>query len=208
MTRKNGKGNQLGRHKEGPVLSIMDIVDDESSLYGKKIGLFDFWLSAGDDLNNSVVEKMAWELGREMAYQIRVMGLVPKTPRSRTGFKRSELDLFVEDLLEEFEAYREYKGNAVPEPPRGIEHRALTEGEIAWRAQSDDNAKKIGIDRLQELIPVPPEQIRRALEEGDEYLNTISIQKWDAAAASISYGNLTQAEKVSALKHVAKWYYA
>lgn len=205
MARRNGKVNQLGRHKEGPVLHIMDIVDDIYPLYGKKIGLFDFWLSAGDDLNNSVVEKMAFELARETAYQIRVMGLLPP---KRAGFKKSELELFVEDLLEEFEAYREHKANAVVEPPRGIEHRALTEGDVAWRRQSDENAKKIGIELLQELIPVPPEQIRRALEQDDEYLNTIPIAKWDAAAALIPYPNLTMAEKVSALKHVAKWYYA
>lgn len=201
--------HELGRHKEGPVLSIMDIVDDERSLYGKKLALFDFWLSAGDDLSHSVVEKMAFELGREMAYQIRLMGLVPKAPpKGRIGFKRSEIELFVEELLEDFEAYRKNRAKAVVEPLRQIEHRALTEGEVAWRTESEENAKRIGIERLQELIPVPPEQIRRALEENDEYLNTIPIQKWDAAAAYISYPNLTLAEKVSALKHVAKWYYA
>lgn len=194
-----------GSFQMDPDNSIMEFVDNVEPLYSKKMALFEFWISAGDDLKESVIETMAFELGRDMAGKIRVMGLLPK---KSAGFKKSEVDQFVEDLLQEFEEYREYKIKEVVERPREVEQKATTAEDAAWAQKCDDNAKRIGIERLQSLIPVPPEQIRRALEANDPYLNTISLRKWDAAANSISYPNLSLSEKVCALKHVAKWYYA
>ncbi len=68
----------------------------------------------------------------------------------------------------------------------------------------------IGVDELKKLIPSSPEKIRKALERGDKHLNTIPLRKWDAAAAEIPEEgfNFSLSEKVSALKHVAKWHYA
>jgi len=101
-------------------------------------------------------------------------------------------------------------------------------------------AQRIGLDRLRAAIPFTPEQVRRALEAGDEYLNTLPLKKWDQAVGFLDYeighqekcpccGNLrtvkwtakqfralppfeegphTASERVSLLKHVARYYLA
>ena len=43
-----------------------------------------------------------------------------------------------------------------------------------------------GLDRLIRFMPVSKEEIKKALDEGDEHLNSISLYKWDKAAGRFS----------------------
>jgi len=42
-------------------------------------------------------------------------------------------------------------------------------------------AQRIGIDRLIDVMPVTAERVRRALDQGDEHLNSIPLRLWDQA---------------------------
>jgi hypothetical protein len=91
-------------------------------------------------------------------------------------------------------------------------------------------AQKIGIAALLEILPKTAEAIHRALDEGDEHLNTWGNGPWDRAAG-MRFGTwgdgglistrqeiwrapftpekargLSAAERVCALKHVAKYH--
>ena len=74
----------------------------------------------------------------------------------------------------------------------------------------DKLSKQIGIERLKRLMPATPEAIKEAFQE-DEYLNSISLGRWDRAAMSIHHFSngmsLSLAEKVCILKHIARYYY-
>jgi len=74
----------------------------------------------------------------------------------------------------------------------------------------DKLSKQIGIERLKRIMPATPEEIKQAFQE-DEYLNNVSLGRWDRAAASVSifvrYLNLSLSERVCILKHVARYYY-
>lgn len=103
-------------------------------------------------------------------------------------------------------------------------------------------AERIGIDRLRAVIPFSPEAVRRALDNGDHYLNSLPLRRWDAAVGYFepSYmrpkmetcptcghkhavgfderafvrlhpfedGPHSASERVSLLKHVARYHYA
>lgn len=83
-------------------------------------------------------------------------------------------------------------------------------------AECEAIAQKLGIEKLRKLVPVSKEQITKALESGDEHLNTITLGLWDKAAGkdytwqqpevfnAIKGSSL--AERVSVLKHVAKFH--
>lgn len=42
--------------------------------------------------------------------------------------------------------------------------------------------ERIGVEKIIPLLPFSKEEIKGALESGDEYLNTLPLSKWDSAA--------------------------
>ena len=57
---------------------------------------------------------------------------------------------------------------------------------------------------LMRMVPFTLNEIKTALEQGDEHLNTLPLKKWDAASTSLySAGGITLSECVCLLKHVA-----
>jgi len=92
------------------------------------------------------------------------------------------------------------------------------------RAKYEVLAHRIGIDELCDLIPGSPARIAAALADGDEHLNNIALREWDWACGYITdangnprrlkstifdrrAGELSLAERVCTLKHVARYYY-
>jgi hypothetical protein len=187
-----------------PDDSIMDFVDNEESLYNRKLAVFDKWIAQGDDLKKSVMRIKALHLGGVFATDIRESGLLTGQGR----YKAADIRQFADEMLAEFEEYRDYKIKAAAERKRAPEApKPMTPEEIEWAKICDDNAKRIGIDLLKSLVPASPEKVRRALETNDPHLNTIPLRDWDAAVAAIRAPGLSLSEKVCALKHVARWYY-
>jgi len=100
------------------------------------------------------------------------------------------------------------------------EKSTMTEHEKKY----DKIAQRIGIEALKKCLPVSAESVKRALEAGDEHLNTIPLHLWDRAAGNRSFHKgdiflswnepwtkdkargLSLAERVCTLKHVAKFY--
>lgn len=67
-------------------------------------------------------------------------------------------------------------------------------------------AQKIGLGRLRAAIPFSAERVRRALEEGDEYLNTLPLPVWDSA---VGYFQMTMGKEdkcpCCGTKRMVKW---
>lgn len=66
-----------------------------------------------------------------------------------------------------------------------------------------------------DFIPFTKDQVRTALESGDECLNSLPLKKWDIAAEKVGWtnkdadGKLTKSlsQQVCLLKHVARYHY-
>lgn len=104
------------------------------------------------------------------------------------------------------------------------EKSTMTEHEKKY----DKIAQRIGIEALKKCLPFSAKSVKRALEAGDEHLNTIPLPLWDKAAGNrpspyplhkggifLSWDEpwtkdkargLSLAERVYILKHVAKFY--
>jgi hypothetical protein len=186
-----------------PTDSIMDIVNNVEPLYTEKVKLFDRWVQEGDAWTETKAKREATRFASELALAI--------AADFDTGrYSRRDVKEAVDEMLKEFEDYREEaieeatkwaaKQPVAPEP--------MTPSEIEFTQKCEALAQQIGLDPLRQLIPAPPEQIRRALERGDKHLNTIPLYRWDGAAAYIRAPGLSLSEKVCALKHVATWHYA
>jgi len=113
------------------------------------------------------------------------------------------------------------------EPPTGspmTERQMLEEQrELEHRAKYEALASEIGIDLLRSVIPISKSRVLEALLSGDTHLNSIQLSTWDAAAGVRqnkrhqyadagfalwrSHKKLSLAERVSLLKHVAKFHY-
>lgn len=187
-----------------PDNSIMDFVDNEESLYNRKLEVFDHWMAEGDAWRKPVAKARSLFLADRFAKDLKDMGLI------RGRYKDSDLLQFAEEMVAEFEEYREDTIQAIVQRTTrtpGTEDLAMDAGDIEHAEKYEGVAQHIGIDFLKGLIPATPERIRKALEQGDKHLNTIPLRKWDAATAHIG-GDLSLSEKVCALKHVAKWHYA
>lgn len=179
--------------------SIMDIVDNTESMYSEKIAMFDRWVEAGDTLSRERQRLEAMELAvRFEAWLGRRSGAV-KAAR---------------EMLEEFPQHQEFAIQEAMERAAAKERPAepMTPEEVEYAEKMEALSRKIGIDRLALLIPVPRSKIQKALERGDKHLNTIPLYKWDGAASAIhdwrELGLFSQSQVVGALKHVAKWHYA
>ncbi|MCJ7609763.1 hypothetical protein MUP00_08875, partial [Candidatus Bathyarchaeota archaeon] len=98
---------------------------------------------------------------------------------------------------------------AIAERPREVlTPEPMTPADVEFAEKCEALAQQIGVDLLRDLVPASPELVRKALEQGDKYLNTIPLRKWDAATTAIEGCDLSLSDKVCALKHVAKWHYA
>lgn len=100
------------------------------------------------------------------------------------------------------------------------EKSTMTEHEKKY----DKIAQRIGIEALKKCLPFSAKSVKRALEAGDEHLNTIPLPLWDKAAGNRPFHKggiflswdepwtkdkargLSLAERVYILKHVAKFY--
>lgn len=84
--------------------------------------------------------------------------------------------------------------------------------------------QNLGLHNLIGLVPATAKQISAALESGDQHLNSIPLPRWDKAVGYSAFPNnrdmryrwpevfrpttLSVAERVSLLKHVARYYVA
>lgn len=186
-----------------PDDSITDMVNNVEPLYSDKTALFDTWVEEGDVWSETRALKEARALAAHFAEAIEGMeGVEGK-------YTQAEIRQAADEMMGEFEAYREeaikeavLRVTRTPEPER-MDPRA-----VAHARKYDALARAIGIDALRALVPASREKVRKALERGDHSLITIPLRKWDAAGAKIPMPGLSMAEKVSLLKHVAKWHYA
>jgi polyhydroxyalkanoate synthesis regulator phasin len=180
----------------------MDMVNNIEPLYNQKMAMFDEWVEQGDVWSEGDAGGEARALAEHFAEAI------------GEKYGRNDIEQAVSEMMEEFEEHRDYvikkaveQETHVPTP----EELAMTPGDIEHAEKYEAVARRIGIDLLKTLIPASPERIRKALEKGDKHLNTIQLRKWDQASEAIPREQgkgLSLAEKVCALKHVAKWHYA
>lgn len=182
--------------------SIMDWVNNDERLYNIKMAMFDRWVEEGDSWSKEDAVDEALVMAVDFA---KIIG---------QRYSRSAIAEAAKEMMEEYVEHREYAIKAAVEHARHVptpEELEMTPGDIEHAKKYEEVARNIGIDILADLIPASPEKIRKALEHGDKHLNTIPLRKWDDAAAAIPrerVKGLSLAEKVCALKHVAKWHYA
>ena len=182
--------------------SIMDWVNNEESLYNMKMTMFDRWIEEGDAWS----EEHAQAEATQMAFRF-AMAL-----GQRHG--RAAIMEAAKEMLEEYQEHRDYVIRAAVELAQHVptpEELEMTPGDVEHAKKYEEIARRIGIDILAQLIPASPERIQRALDHGDKHVNSISIRKWDQAAALIppeQARGLSLSDKVCALKHVARWHYA
>jgi len=186
-----------------PDDTIMDVVNNIEGLYNAKMELFDDWIEEGDAWGEVPARREALALARRFAEEIQSMAGV------EGRYTLDEIREARDQMMEEFADYREEAIQEVVERPRApVARPAMTPSDVEHAAKYEALAREVGIDFVATLIPAPPDRIRRALDTGDWHLNTIPLRKWDQAAAMISGTGLSLGEKVSLLKHVAKWHYA
>lgn len=100
-----------------------------------------------------------------------------------------------------------------------------------FEMRMDAIAYRVGVPALRRIIPFSRDQVKQALADGDEHLNSLPLAAWDRAAGAISVGyggtlagnfrfswdhpwepwkasGLSLSERVCVLKHVAIHYYA
>jgi hypothetical protein len=190
-----------------PQDSIMDWINNEEIFYNDLHGMFDKWIEAGDTRTKE------WRRGEAVYLAAHIAQAIEAMPSTDGKYSGREIQEAADLMMRDFEEYQDEAIQAVvtqatrkPKP----EDFAMDPGDIEHAKKYDDLAKRIGIERLKELVPASPGKIRKALERGDKHLNTISLRKWDAAAQGIRVPglSLSLSDKVCALKHVAKWHLA
>lgn len=186
----------------------MDWVNNEESMYNDKIGIFDKWVEEGDAWGRIQALKEARALAAHFAEHI-------ESFESTEGkYTPDEVRQAADEMVEEFES--EYRDQAIESAvkeasrkptPKDLE---MDPGDIEHAKKYEEMARKIGVEAVRKLIPASPQKVRRALERGDKYLNSIPLRKWDAAAFQLNLPGrrMSLAEGVCVLKHVAKWHYA
>lgn len=189
-----------------PQDSIMDMVNNVEPLYNDKNALFDQWVEEGDVWGDIQARREALALAGHFAEAL-------ETSEPDGKYSRRDIEQAADEMLEEFEEYRDEAIKAAVAQAARTEEQIREEmkmdaGDVEYAKKYEELARKIGIDKLKNLIPVSHEKVRKALERGDKHLNTIPLRKWDAAGAGLRMPGLSLSEKVSVLKHVAKWHYA
>lgn len=189
-----------------PDDSILNMVDNIQEMYSDKNALYDKWVDLGEDWNEGRALIDALSLAAHFAEHLEA-GYVDG--------KYSERDIraAADEMIEKFGQYRD---DEIAERLKNATRKASPEdlamdpGDVEHARKYDELARKIGIEKVKDLIPVSSAKVRQALERGDKYLNTISLRKWDQAALNLSLRErgLSLSEGVCVLKHVAKWHYA
>jgi hypothetical protein len=92
------------------------------------------------------------------------------------------------------------------------------EGKREHYAKYEALAQCFSLAHIKALVPATADEIRAALDAGDEHLNTIPLPAWDSkhyyfktiprAAYNITNGNWALCETVCLLKHVARHHIA
>jgi hypothetical protein len=188
--------------------SIMMWVNNEESFYNDMHGLFDRWVEAGDAWDEADARKEAAALVAHIAEAIEAKDFNEGEKYSPAKHKEA-----VDEMMDDFDDYRDEAIESIvkraknkPKP----EDKVMDEGEKEHFKKYEARAQKLGIDHIRGYMPASAQRIRRALEQGDKYLNTIPIRKWDEMATMMGYRNegWSLSEGVSLLKHVAKWHFA
>ena len=188
-----------------PDDSIMDMVNNIESMYNDKNAMFDKWVEEGDVWSERSALKEANALAAHFAEALESSDMI-------TGkYSPKEIRQAADEMLEEFEDYREesirYAVEKAKERPK--KERVMNAADVEHAKKYEVMAQEFGIDKLKKLIPASPQRVRAALEKGDDALNSIPLVRWDRAGLAIEGAErLSMAEKVSLLKHVAKWHYA
>jgi hypothetical protein len=187
----------------GPDDSLMDMVDNIEGMYTTKIRMFDRWVEEGDSWSEATARRQALALAKEFASELEESDMV-------TGkYRLEDYRKATSEMMEQFEEHRDYAiKEAVERSRKQVPSPAMDAGAVEHAQKYEALAQLLGVDFLRKLIPASPERVRKALETGDQHLNTIPIYKWDDAGLSIQKPGLSMAEKVCVLKHVAKWHYA
>lgn len=188
-----------------PDDSIMDMVNNIEALYNDKMALFDKWVDEGDVWGERQAYREATDLVKHFAESLEGSEMV------EGEYSNTDIRNAVEELMEEFIEHREEELKArIKETTRVAkpEELVMDAGDIEHAKKYEALAQKLGIEKLKEMIPASPEKVRKALERGDQYLNTIPLRKWDDASKRFVYPGLSMSDKVAVLKHVAKWHYA
>lgn len=184
-----------------PDDSIMDMVNNIEPMYERMLRLFDKWISQGDAWYPKVAQAEALRFASFRARDLQEGGLVSGR------YAKADVKQAAKELLEAYQEYKEYHFKEIAERPRAVvAPRPLDPEDVAHASKYEAIAQSLGVDLLRRRIPASQERIRRALETGDSYLNTIPLHLWDSAAAGLP-AQLSHSEKVCVLKHVAKWHF-
>lgn len=199
-----------------PDDTIMDMVNNLEPMYNRVMELYDGWMQAGEDLDEDEAQQAAFNLADELAEAL------SEGEHVRGRYSNSDVRDAAQEIWDGFPEHREYEIKAAAERSaaraarrarRAVDElsalgQEMEAGDIEHAKKNEALAQDIGLERLKSLIPVSPQQVRLALESGDQHLNSIKLRKWDAAALGLRGLELSLSEKVSLLKHVAKWHYA
>lgn len=219
---------------------IMMWVANDEYFYNQVMRLYDRWVDEGDAWGEKQARREAFNVITEVAQALQSRNI------EDGEYTISEINGAVEEVLEDFEDYREEEiaerqKKAAAKP---VERKPMDAGDVEYAKSMDDlllrfsltqlpnlldhpvnidqdEAKRIGVEVLQDYIPASREKVRHALETGDEHLNTIKLRLWDEAAERLGYQKyrlrapdslkpyrMTLSDAVGLLKHVAKWHYA
>ena len=190
-------GLKMGADREEPQDSIMDMVNNIEGLYNDKNALYRKWIREVEDWSEASARREALALAAHFAEYL------------GSAYRRKDLKEAADEMVEEFKTEELPRWQDAP-PPEKKPLPPLDAGDVEHAKKYDALARKIGIELVKALIPAKPERIRKALERGDDYLNTIPLHHWDAAAIRLGLRErgLSLSEGVSLLKHVAIWHYA
>lgn len=193
---------------EEPDSSIMDMANDTRQLYDAKCDVYDQWIEQGDRWSEDAAFKQALSLARYFAREVE-----HEMRDFNWKYRESDIHEAARDIMADFPEYREYEierrvkhASRKPSP----EDLQMTKGDIEHAENYDKLARRIGIEKLIGLIPVPADKVRQALLRGDKHLTSIKWRLWQNAVEKLRVPGIyvPADEKVMALKHVARFYYA
>jgi hypothetical protein len=191
-----------------PDDSIMDMVNNIEEMYSDKNAMYDRWVEEGEDWERREARSQAQALAAHFAEALESSEYIDGkySEREIADAATDMIHEFLNDYYDEAIRHRIEQALKKPSP----EDLKMDAGDIEHARKYEELAKKIGIEKVKESIPVSPAKVRQALERGDKHLNSISLRKWDQAALNLSLRErgLSLSEGVCVLKHVAKWHYA
>ncbi len=208
-------------------------VANDEYFYNQVMRLYDKWVDEGDAWHEKFARRELESIVEEIAEALFAKGFWDEPYTAKE--KREAVD----ELLEDFDQYREdeiaerQKIAAAKPKPRKPMDEGLAEYTKKMDAllikigvtllpdvvdhpvnMTEQDARQAAIDYFVQFMPASKDKIRRALDTGDEHLNTIKLRKWDDMVEKfggrrfLSKRHMSLSDGVGILKHVAKWYYA